>query len=63
MIKFLLFAILCVICWPCAIVALIVYPFVWLMLLPFRLIGVVVTGVFSLVGAIFSLPARLIKAI
>jgi len=63
MVKFLLFVILCLICWPCALLALIVYPFVWLLLLPFRLIGVVVTGVFSLVGAIFSLPAKLIRAI
>jgi hypothetical protein len=62
MVKFLLFCILCVLCWPCAVIALILYPFVWLILLPFRLLGVVVGGTFSLIGAIFSLPGRLIRA-
>jgi hypothetical protein len=63
MVKFLLFVILCILCWPCALVALILYPFVWLILLPFRLVGIVVTGVFTLVGAIFTLPARILKAV
>jgi hypothetical protein len=63
MVKFLLFLILCVLCWPLAIAALLLYPFVWLILLPFRLVGVVVGGTFSLIGAIFSLPARMIRAL
>lgn len=63
MVKFFLFCILCVLCWPLAIAALIVYPVVWLLLLPFRLIGVAVMGVFALVGAIFMLPARILKAV
>lgn len=61
--KILLFCILLVICWPSALLALILYPFVWLVLLPFRLVGVAVDGVFSLVAAIFSLPGRIVRAI
>jgi hypothetical protein len=53
MIKFLLFCILLVLCWPLAMIALILYPFIWLILLPFRLTGVVVTGAFALITAIF----------
>jgi hypothetical protein len=60
MIKFLLWMILLVVCWPAALLALILYPFVWLFLLPFRLVGVVVTGVFELLRAIIFLPARLL---
>lgn len=63
MVKFLLFCILCVLCWPCALIALFLYPVVWLILLPFRLVGVAVTGVFALVAAIFMLPAKIVKAI
>ncbi|MBI5085253.1 MAG: hypothetical protein HZB13_11720 [Acidobacteria bacterium] len=63
MVKFLLFCILCVLCWPCALIALLLYPLIWVLLLPFRLVGVVVGGAFSLIGAIFSLPARLVRAI
>lgn len=63
MVKFLLFLILCVLCWPLAILAFLLYPLVWLLLLPFRLIGVVVGGVFELIGALFSLPARLVRSI
>jgi hypothetical protein len=44
-------------------VALLLFPIIWVLLLPFRLIGVVVGGVFSLIGAIFSLPARMIRAL
>ncbi|MGA7156450.1 MAG: hypothetical protein WBY53_06375 [Acidobacteriaceae bacterium] len=61
--KILLFLILLIICWPAALLALVLYPLIWLILLPFRLIGLVVGGVFELIGAIFTLPARLIRAI
>ncbi len=61
--KLLLFLILLVICWPLALLALILYPFIWLILLPFRLVGIVVGGVFELIGALFTLPARMIRAI
>jgi len=60
MTKFLLFMILLVVCWPAALLALILYPFVWLLLLPFRLVGIVVSGVFDLLRAIVFLPARLL---
>ena len=56
MTKFLLWCILLVLCWPLAIVALVLYPFVWLLLLPFKLVGIAVDGVFSLVKALFLLP-------
>jgi hypothetical protein len=61
--KLLLFLILLVVCWPAALVALILYPFVWLVLLPFRLVGIVVGGVFELIAAIFTLPARVLRSI
>ena len=61
--KLLLFLILLILCWPAALVALILFPFIWLILLPFRLLGIVVGGVFELIGAIFTLPARMIRAI
>ncbi|MGD0649265.1 MAG: hypothetical protein ABR971_14870 [Acidobacteriaceae bacterium] len=61
--KLLLFLILLIICWPAALLALILYPFIWLILLPFRLVGIVVGGVFELIGALFTLPARLIRAV
>jgi hypothetical protein len=61
--KFLLFLILLVICWPVALIALVLYPLIWLVLLPFRLLGIVVGGVFELIGAIFTLPARALRAI
>jgi hypothetical protein len=60
MTKFLLWMILLVVCWPAALLALILYPFVWLLLLPFRLLGIVVSGVFELLRAIIFLPARLL---
>jgi hypothetical protein len=60
MTKFLLWMILLVVCWPAAILALLLYPVVWLILLPFRLVGIVVTGVFELLRAIIFLPARLL---
>jgi hypothetical protein len=62
-IKLLLFCILLVVCWPAALLALILYPFVWLLLLPFRLVGVVVRGTFELIAALFLLPARVLRAV
>ena len=62
MLKFLLWLLLLVICWPLALLALIAYPFVWLILLPFRLLGIVVDGVFDLLKAILALPARLLSS-
>lgn len=61
MLKFLLWCMLLVICWPLAIVAVIVYPIVWLLLLPFRLVGIAVSGVFDLLSALITLPARLVR--
>ncbi len=61
--RVLLFCILLVLCWPAALLALVLYPFVWLVLLPFRLVGLVVHGVFELVAALFLLPARVLRAI
>jgi hypothetical protein len=63
MVKFLLWCILLVLCWPLALVALVLYPLVWLLLLPFRLVGVAVGGALDLVWAIVTLPARLIRAL
>ncbi len=63
MAKFLLWCILLVLCWPLALLALVAYPFVWLLLLPFRLVGVAVGGVLELVGAIIFMPVRMIRAI
>lgn len=63
MAKFLLFCILFVLCWPLALLALVAYPVVWLLLIPFRLVGIAVGGVLELVGAIVFLPARVLRAI
>lgn len=63
MAKFLLFCILLILCWPLALIALVAYPIVWLLLIPFRLLGIAVHGVLDLVGAVILLPARLIRAI
>jgi hypothetical protein len=60
-IKFLLWLILLVLCWPLAILGLILYPIVWLLLLPFRLVGITVNAVFNLFKAIITLPARVLK--
>jgi hypothetical protein len=62
MFAFLLWCILFVLCWPLALCALILYPLVWLMLLPFRLVGIAVHGALALVEAIFMLPVRLMRA-
>ena len=61
--KFLLWCILLVLCWPLALVALVLYPLVWLFLLPFRLVGIAVEGVLELVWAIITFPARVLRAI
>ena len=61
--KLLLFVILLIVCWPAALVLLILYPIVWLILLPFRLLGLVVRGTFDLIAAIFLLPAKLLRAL
>ncbi len=61
--KLLLFLILLVLCWPLALLALIAYPFLWLLSLPLRLVGITIDGVFELVRAIFLLPSRLLRAI
>jgi hypothetical protein len=63
MVKFILFCILLVLCWPLALLALILYPFVWLLLLPFRVVGIAVGGVLELVSAIIFLPGRMLRAI
>jgi hypothetical protein len=63
MVKFLLFCILLVFCWPLALVALVLYPVVWLLLLPFRILGIAVDGVLELVRAIVFLPVRLVRAV
>jgi len=61
MAKFLLWCILLVFCWPLAILALVLYPIVWLLLLPFRIVGIAVTGVLDLIAAILFLPARVLR--
>jgi hypothetical protein len=63
MAKFLLWCILFVLCWPLALLALVLYPIAWLLLLPFRLLGIAVGGVLELVGAVVMLPARVLRAI
>jgi hypothetical protein len=63
MMKFLLWCILLVLCWPIALAALVLYPLVWLLLLPFRLLGIAVGGALDLVWAIVTLPARLVRAL
>jgi hypothetical protein len=60
MLKLLLWLLLLVFCWPLALLALVLYPFVWLLSLPFRLVGVAVDGVFELLRAVLTLPARVL---
>jgi hypothetical protein len=59
---FLLWCLLLVVCWPLALLALIAYPFVWLILLPFRVVGIAVNGVLELLWAIITLPARVLRS-
>ncbi len=61
MLTFLLWCLLFVVCWPLALFALILYPIVWLILLPFRLVGIAVGGVLELLRAIMFLPARVLR--
>ncbi|MDL1891903.1 hypothetical protein FBQ87_03295 [Sphingobacteriales bacterium CHB3] len=61
MTKFLLWLILLVICWPLAIAALILYPLIWLILLPFRLVGITVDALLQLIKGLFMLPARVLR--
>jgi hypothetical protein len=61
MASFLLWLLLLVFCWPLALLALILYPLVWLVLLPFRLLGIAVDGVFQFLRALFLLPARILR--
>ena len=63
MAKFLLWCILFILCWPLALLALVLYPVIWLILLPFRLVGIAVGGVLELVSAVIMLPARALRAI
>lgn len=58
--KFLLWLILLAICWPLALAALLLYPIVWLVALPFRIVGITVNGLFAFIKALFLLPARLL---
>ncbi len=60
MVKFLLWCILLLLCWPLALVVLLLYPVVWLLLLPFRVLGIAVGGVLELLRAVILLPARLL---
>jgi len=60
-VKFLLFCILLVLCWPVALLALLLYPLIWLLLLPFRLVGIVVTGLLEFIRALFLFPARILR--
>ena len=62
MVGFLIWLLLLFICWPLALLALLLYPIVWLLLLPFRLVGIAVSGVFELLGAIIAFPARVLSS-
>lgn len=63
MVAFLLWCVLFVLCWPLALLALVLYPIVWLLILPFRLVGIAVEGVLGLVWAIVTLPFRVVRRI
>jgi hypothetical protein len=62
-VKFLLWCILLVLCWPLALGALVLFPLIWLLLLPFRLAGIAVGGALDLVWALVTLPARIVRAL
>lgn len=62
MLTFVLWLLLLVFCWPLALLALLLYPIVWLVLLPFRLLGIAVEGVFGFLRALVMLPARVLGA-
>ena len=61
MLGFLLWIILFILCWPLALLALVIYPFAWLLLLPFRIVGIAVDGILGLLSALFLLPVRLLR--
>ena len=61
MLKFLLWCLLLVLCWPLALLAIVVYPLVWILLLPFRIVGIAVEGVLGLLRGMLMLPARLLS--
>ena len=61
MAKFLLWCILLVLCWPLALLALVLYPLVWVLLLPFRLVGITVSAVFEFLHLLLTLPARVLR--
>ena len=63
MMTFLLWCFLLIVCWPVAILVLILYPFIWLILLPFRLIGVAVSGAFELIHGLITLPVKVFQRI
>ena len=60
MTKFLLWLVLLILCWPLALLAVVLYPLVWLLLLPFRLVGIAVEGVFGLLRSVILLPSRVL---
>jgi len=61
MVAFFLWCLLLIFCWPIAILALILYPFVWLILLPFRILGIAIQGILALLRALFFLPVRILR--
>lgn len=61
MFSFLLWCLLLIVCWPLALLALVLFPFVWLLLLPFRILGIAVGGVLELLKAVLFLPARVLR--
>ena len=61
MVGFLLWCLLLVLCWPLALLALILYPIVWLLLLPFRILGIAVDGILAFLRALFRFPARMLS--
>jgi hypothetical protein len=63
MTKFLLWCVLLMLCWPLALFAIVLYPLVWVVLLPFRLLGIAVEGVLAFVAALIFLPVRLLRAV
>jgi hypothetical protein len=62
-ITFLFWCLLLIVCWPLALLALVLYPLIWLLLLPFRLIGIAVHGIFELLEAVIMLPAKAVRAV
>ena len=63
MLKFLVWCLLLVVCWPLALIALVLYPIVWLLLLPLRIVGIAVGGALELVWVVVTLPVRVLRAI